>query len=206
MRASHREGHSANVWPAFTDAMLAFVLVLVLMLAFYVGQRVDIVDQDQILIDQETVETLLEDFPGGGVSYRRGPGRHDLTFGSEALFESGSAELNEDGRRVLAALAGSIAGEGIQTLQEISVAGHTDDVSTRGTRFATNWELSTSRATEVVRYLAESGVNPESVRLSATGYGEYDPADTSNTDAARTKNRRIEMRLVYSQDSTSPDP
>ena len=207
MRASGRDGHSANVWPAFTDAMLAFVLVLVLMLVFYVGQRVVVVgpDQNQILSDQETVEELLDAFPGGGVSYRRGLGRHDLTFGSEALFESGSADLNAEGRQVLAALARSIAGRGVQTLQEISVSGHTDDVATAGTRFASNWELSTSRATEVVRFLAESGVDPETIGLSATGYGEYAPVLRERTEAARARNRRIEMRLVYSQDPPATD-
>ncbi len=205
MRASGHDGHSANIWPAFTDAMLAFVLVLVLMIVFYVGQRVVVAgpDQNQILNDQEAVEELLDEFQGEGVSYRRGLGRHDLTFGSEALFESGSADLNAEGRRFLATLGRSIAAEGVQTLQEISVAGHTDDVPARGTRFASNWELSTARATEVVRFLAESGVDPEDVMLSATGYGQYAPVFREHTAKARARNRRIEMRLVYSQDSLS---
>lgn len=211
MRGSGREGRGTNVWPAFTDAMLAFVLVLVLMLVFYVGQRVDVVTGDATRIpqDQDKVEAVLDSL---GQSYRRGPARHDLTFGSEALFESGSADLNATGRDVLAALARAIADQGITTLQEISVLGHTDDVGTQGTRFASNWELSTARATEVVRYLAESGVDPEDVSLSATGFGQYAPVPGSaigRNDSARereekrSRNRRIEMRLLYGQDTLS---
>ena len=206
MRTSGRDSRSPDVWPAFTDAMLAFVLVLVLMLVFYVGQRVEIVgpDQNQIAKDQEEIEQLLESF-AQTVEYRRNVGRHDLTFGSEALFQTGSADLNPAGRQLLAALAQRIADRGIETLQEVSVSGHTDDVATSGTVFSSNWELSTARASEVVRFLTTSGIDPSSIRLSATGYGQYTPVASNASSEGRTRNRRIEMRLVYALSPTSSD-
>jgi chemotaxis protein MotB len=68
-------------------------------------------------------------------------------------------------------------------------------VSDLKNRFPTNWELSTARATEVVRYLQEhGGLNPN--LLSATGYGEYQPVAPNDTDEGRHKNRRIEIVLL----------
>jgi chemotaxis protein MotB len=72
-------------------------------------------------------------------------------------------------------------------------------------RFATNWELSTARATRVVRALSESGVDAAAVRLSATGYGEFVPRADNDTEAGRAANRRIELRLLYARDNESAD-
>jgi chemotaxis protein MotB len=68
-------------------------------------------------------------------------------------------------------------------------------VSDLKNRFPTNWELSTGRATEVVRYLQETGgIDPH--LLSATGYGEYQPVAPNNTEEGKHKNRRIEIILL----------
>ena len=187
------------MWPAFTDTMLAFVLVLVLMLAYQVGRTIQIVGprQSQILQDQAQVEGLIAELELEGVEVRRGIGRHDLTFGSEALFPSGRAELSPQGRTLLAALARSITGRGLPTLSEIQVGGHTDALPTAGTGFRDNLELSTARAAEVVRFLTEAGVDPRQVKLSATGYGEFQPTAPNDTERGRAANRRIEMLLLY---------
>ncbi len=190
-----------NVWPAFTDTMLAFVLVLVLMLAYQVGRTIQIIgpDQQQIIADQRAVETLIRGLGLTGVEVEPGVGRHDFTFGSEALFPSGSADLNPQGQALLTALARAVTGERLPTLREIQVGGHTDAVSTRGSGFEDNLELSTARAAEVVRFLTVAGVDPHRVRLSATGYGEFQPVASNDTEDGRTANRRIEMLFLYKQ-------
>jgi len=112
---------------------------------------------------------------------------------AEALFASGSAELTEEGERVVAALAAQLRDEPYQVL----VQGHTDDVAIRGAlaqRFATNWELAAARAARVVRALAAGGVDP--VRLSAVSLGEYHPIVPNDAPEGRAENRRIEIRLV----------
>ena len=78
----------------------------------------------------------------------------------------------------------------------IQVDGHTDNQPLSGFgEFADNWELSQARALSVVRFMSESlGVPP--VRLSANGFGEYQPIDTADTPEARAKNRRIELKLT----------
>jgi len=82
--------------------------------------------------------------------------------------------------------------------KRIQIEGHTDNVpivSALKKRFPTNWELSTARATEVVRYLQEQGgLDPK--LLSATGYAEYQPVAANDTDEGKRKNRRIEIVLL----------
>ena len=77
--------------------------------------------------------------------------------------------------------------------RRISIEGHTDDVPIQSGRFGSNWELSLARALAVVRYLVSQGVPPE--RLSANGFGEYQPLDGTDTPEARRRNRRIELKL-----------
>lgn len=74
--------------------------------------------------------------------------------------------------------------------------GHTDDVPVRaGARFEDNWELSQQRALSVVRYLVDfPGLPPE--RLSANGFGQYQPVNPADTPEARAQNRRIELKLT----------
>lgn len=120
-----------------------------------------------------------------------------FVFQSEVLFPSGSDELNPGGRTQIDSLA--------ETLKEIAkrippeipwmlrVDGHTDPVKISTPRFPSNWELSTARATAVVKALVEDGIPPE--RLMATGFGEYQPLDLANTPEAYQRNRRIELKL-----------
>lgn len=121
-----------------------------------------------------------------------------FVFQSEVLFESASAELGEEGRRQMAALA--------ETLVEISseipedlpwilqVNGHTDRRPIATERFPSNWELSAARAISVVRFLNEQGIPAE--RLAATGFGEFQPLDPRDDEIAHRRNRRIELKLT----------
>ncbi len=74
------------------------------------------------------------------------------------------------------------------------VEGHTDDVPIHTARFASNWELSTARATIVVAYFVESGVWP--TRLSAAGYAEFHPRQPNDSDASRARNRRVDVVVL----------
>ena len=77
----------------------------------------------------------------------------------------------------------------------IRVEGHTDNVPIRGrSLYPSNWELSTARASSVVKYLVMRGVPAD--RLVAAGYGEFQPVDTGNTEEAYQRNRRIELKLT----------
>ena len=77
--------------------------------------------------------------------------------------------------------------------RRFQVAGHTDDVKMQSARYPSNWELSTTRAVEVVKRLIEGGMYPKN--LAASGYGEFAPAESNATPEGRAKNRRIEIAL-----------
>ena len=184
--------------------MLAFVLVLVLLLAYQVGRSIEIAgpSQQAVLQDQQRVGALVDSLGLREVEVTEELGRQKITFGSEVLFESGSPDLKPSGQVLIGLLAASIASQGVQTLEEVQVAGHTDNVPT-GQAGYSNWELSADRATNVVRSLESAGIDPQAVRLSATGYGEFTSIASNDSDANRARNRRIEMRLFYGQPGTA---
>ncbi|MEM7732727.1 MAG: peptidoglycan -binding protein [Pseudomonadota bacterium] len=123
-----------------------------------------------------------------------------FVFSSEVLFEPAQAELAEDGEReltqvvdILRNVANDIP-EGIDWV--LQVDGHTDNVPIRNSpNFANNWELSQARALSVVLYMVEDlGMPPD--RLSANGFGEFQPVALGDSAEARAQNRRIELKFT----------
>ncbi|MDR7034298.1 peptidoglycan -binding protein [Mesorhizobium sp. BE184] len=122
-----------------------------------------------------------------------------FVFQSEVLFPVGSEEINDAGQVEMKKLADAIIELQKEIPPEINwvlrVDGHTDDRPLSGSgRYRDNWELSTARSTSVVKFLIANGVPAN--RLVAAGFGEFQPLDTAGTDEARTKNRRIELKLT----------
>jgi chemotaxis protein MotB len=121
-----------------------------------------------------------------------------FVFESEVLFGSGSASLTPEGLAALDPIAMAIADLGRQIPKEIDwvvqIDGHTDIRPIASAQFPSNWELSTARASSVVKHMIARGVAPE--RLVAAGYGEYQPIESGTDDAALQKNRRIELKLT----------
>ncbi|GIL01920.1 MAG: hypothetical protein BroJett030_18190 [Alphaproteobacteria bacterium] len=122
-----------------------------------------------------------------------------FVFQSEVLFGSGSAELNPDGRDEMTKVAQAllqIAAEIPDDIQWVlRVDGHTDNIPLSGAgQYKDNWELSQGRALAVVKFFIEQGVPPD--RLVAAGFGEFQPIEQGDSDEARAKNRRIELKLT----------
>jgi chemotaxis protein MotB len=122
-----------------------------------------------------------------------------FVFQSEVLFPSGAAEINEAGKGEMLKLANAIIELAKEIPPEINwvlrVDGHTDNVKLSGAgKYADNWELSSGRATAVVKYLIANGVPAD--RLVAAGFGEFQPLDTADTVEAKGRNRRIELKLT----------
>lgn len=117
---------------------------------------------------------------------------------SEVLFASGSADIGVEGRGELDKLAGILAGVMGRLPGEIKwvlrVDGHTDAVPIATPLYPSNWELSTARATSVVRYLTAQGIPAQ--RLAAAGFGEFQPVEPGTTPQANRRNRRIEFKLT----------
>ena len=118
-------------------------------------------------------------------------GKMTVKMKDKILFSSGSATLGKEGKDALLAVAEVL--RGVQG-KVIRVEGHTDNVPLGRGAFATNWELSASRALAVVRFMQEAGVDP--TRLAAAGYGEFQPIAPNDTPEGRSLNRRIEIVLA----------
>jgi outer membrane protein OmpA-like peptidoglycan-associated protein len=110
--------------------------------------------------------------------------------GDHLKFEFDKAELSAKDRELLSRIAGILITAHDYT---ISVNGHTDDVGSD----AYNKALSARRAQAVRDYLAEAGLSPEI--LSVTGHGKSLPLVRGTTDAARAKNRRVELAIANTQ-------
>jgi len=121
--------------------------------------------------------------------------RLSVSMVDKILFPSGEAEITPAGLKVLARV-----GNIIKNVQDkiIRVEGHTDNVPIHPRlqkQFSSNWELSTTRATNVVRFLQDQ-VGMDSNRLQAVGLSEYHPIASNETAAGRSQNRRIEIALL----------
>jgi chemotaxis protein MotB len=113
------------------------------------------------------------------------------------LFASGSATLETAGDPLLDEVAGLLKQD---TTNPITVEGNTDNQPIHTSQFPSNWELSTARATTVVRYFIGHGVSEQ--RLGAAGYSDLHPVASNATSAGRARNRRVDIVV----DRLYPDP
>jgi chemotaxis protein MotB len=109
----------------------------------------------------------------------------------KAFFNEGKADLKGSAKYALDKIMPIIS----NNKKPVRIEGHTDNVPIRTNEFKSNWELSTRRATEVVRYLVEAHHFPPD-RISASGFAEYHPITSNDTSENRSLNRRIEIILI----------
>jgi chemotaxis protein MotB len=148
----------------------------------------------------ELEEKMKAEIGKGEIQLSESGGRLRVALVDKILFDSGDAKISRRGAEVLGRV-GAILGRVAD--RQIQVAGHTDDspISARlAGRYATNWELSTARATNVVRFLQERSRIPPR-RLAASGYGAFHPVASNATPAGRARNRRIEILLAPEVDA-----
>ncbi len=146
-------------------------------------------------IQKQLVQSLKKEIAAGQVKITQLSGQTVIRLKERILFDSGHASIKASGFDVLAKIGKSL--EEIRD-RHIQVEGHTDtrpikwDISEK---YPTNWELSTARATAIVRYLIDE-VGIEATRLSAAGYAFYRPIAGNDTPEGRQENRRVEFALV----------
>lgn len=116
-------------------------------------------------------------------------------------FEVGQSDLSREATAMLGRVAGVLA-----TLPNpVRIEGHTDDTPIRTSRYQSNWELSTARATRVVAFLiGDGGLTP--ARLSAAGYGEFRPRAANASPAGRARNRRVDLVLLNEATARAEEP
>lgn len=138
------------------------------------------------------VQQLAQEVDKGNLQVRQYKNMLSVDVAEQIFFDSGSATIKTTGREVLAKVGDAL---GQYPEKFIRVVGHTDSIPVGKSLRMTNWELSTMRATTVVRFLQEtSKIDPH--RLIASGRGEFQPVATNSTPEGRQKNRRIEIQLL----------
>lgn len=150
--------------------------------------------------DREATEQTLAAYKArapAGVEVVEQPGRVELRIQDDILFTTGAADLQAPGRRLLDELYPLLAEyPGI-----VTVEGHTDSIPIATERFPSNWELSAARASGVVRYLIDRGL--DAAQLRAVGLADTRPVVDNTTPEGRTANRRVSLML---ETEASPAP
>jgi len=149
---------------------------------------------DQLDVSAELGNAIARAGIQGQVSIRTHIEGVIVSLDEELVFPSGSAEIQPRARVALDSIAEVL----LALPNHIRVEGHTDDRPTNNPAYATNWELSTSRATSIVQYLIEKGIQPE--RLSVAGYASYRPLYPNDSPEHREANRRASIVIIYSLD------
>jgi len=148
-------------------------------------------DQFQQLIQAEGLAS--------SVTVSASPGGHTvmIRLAESLLFDLGSAELTPQALGFIDKVATIL----VAANKHVRVEGHTDNVPIHTAQFRSNWELSTARASSVIRYLIEKfNFSPE--LLSASGYGEYRPISPNDTIENRAKNRRVEFVITDKEEDS----
>jgi chemotaxis protein MotB len=147
---------------------------------------------------EELSRSLQDEIAKGNITIQQVRDRLTINMVDRVLFDSGRAQIKPAGLKVLKQVSDVL---NKVTDKQIRIEGHTDNIpiSTKlQDRYKTNWELSTARATTVVRYLIDQGgVQPQS--LSAVGYADTHPIASNDSEAGRSSNRRIEI-VLYPKD------
>jgi chemotaxis protein MotB len=154
--------------------------------------------RDLTALRKELEEVLAPEIARGEVEVRGGHEGLVISLREAGFFDSGSAGVKVGSQQAFSRMA-TVLGERQYNLR---IEGHTDNVRIHNTQFTSNWELSTARATEMIRTLITK-YNFAPQRLSAGGYGEYHPIASNGTEAGRALNRRVDVVVVGKH---QPDP
>jgi len=146
---------------------------------------------DMASIAEHLREALAKEIDRNEVSIRVAPEGLILSLREVGFFDSGSAQMRPQAQVAFSRVVEILR----QQRHQLRIEGHTDNLPIHTVRFTSNWELSTARATEVVRLLVTRyGFSPE--RMSAAGYGEFRPVADNSTVEGRESNRRVDVVLL----------
>lgn len=153
--------------------------------------RVHAQEKDLLAVKASIETYLLKKGSQSKVSLEMGKRGLTVSLKEAGFFDSGSDVVKQESMELLAMIAESLS----HYTNPYRIEGHTDNVPIRSGRYQSNWELSTSRATNIVQYLV-GAYDYEPERMSAAGYGEFRPVADNSTAEGRAKNRRVDIVLL----------
>jgi chemotaxis protein MotB len=134
----------------------------------------------------KVMEPLVKE---GQVRVTQSPLGVSIEINASVLFAPGQAQLEKFSIQVLKAVAQVVAG----VPNAVQIEGHTDNIPIDTPAYPSNWELSTARASSVVRLFIDNGVAPS--RLIAIGYADQRPVEPNDTNEGRSRNRRVTVMI-----------
>ena len=195
---------SFSFWPSLTDVCLIMLLVLILLIFVQIIANTETFKLQKIREKQELIERYIKESVSeeelNDISFSAQFEIQRIKFSDQVLFNKGSARLEADGKQLLNKVGKVLKDYGV-LYREIRIEGHTDKDPINSKLYPSNWELSSARATAVVKFFdVDVGIDPENGRLSSVGFSKYLPIDPGNSKKAKARNRRIEMAIYYDAD------
>jgi chemotaxis protein MotB len=154
-----------------------------------------------VKLQKELAQLLAGEIARGEVALKVGREGLVISLREVGFFDSGSAEVKLKSEPSVARIAKVLEAHPY----DVRIEGHTDNVPIHNNRFASNWELSTARATEMTKlFITRYAFPPE--RLSAAGFGEFHPVAPNATEEGRALNRRVDIIIVAAPLKVSSKP
>jgi len=181
-------GKSAPAWMlTYSDLMTQVLIFFVMMFALASAMNEMQLVKLKKRLETYVMENRLENYIGLKIDEKG----LVISLREKLMFDSGRAEIHQEAKYILKDLTNEI----IDVPNDTRIEGHTDNVPIGPelrSKFPTNWELSTARATNVTRYLLETLKFPPG-RISSAGYGKYQPVMDNDTEEHKAMNRRVDI-------------
>lgn len=179
-------GKPAPTWMvSYSDLVTQLLTFFIMLFALSAAATEDQLKKIKQKIDNYVLENNLEKFVSTKITQKEGL---IVTFSEKYMFDSGKADIYPEAKLVIKNIAALLLDEP----NRISIEGHTDNTPINTAEFPSNWELSTKRATNVLKYLLEE-LKFDPKRLTAAGFGEWHPVAPNDTPENKAKNRRVDL-------------
>jgi chemotaxis protein MotB len=191
-----------NFWPSFVDILLMVLMVLVLQdfLRVFVSDgylEMARIRQAQHELEQALKSEFRQEIDAKTISLSLSPTMLQIRFSADVLFQVKDYHLEPQGLSVINRCASVLRSPKLAAYKQIQVEGHTDSTELDSPVYPhNNWELAAARAITVVQQIQAEGIDAH--LLSANGYGQFNPAVSNDTDEGKQKNRRVELRVIFS--------
>src|SRR3569833_576085 len=191
-----------NIWPSFVDILVMVMMVLVLQDFLRAFSSDDYLEMARIRQAQQELEQALQrefapEVAAQTISLTTSPTMLQIRFSADVLFEINDYRLGPQGVGVINRCAAVLRRPELAAYRQIQVEGHTDNTALNSPVYPhNNWELAAARALTVVQRIQVDGIDAR--RLSANGYGEFNPDAPNDTAEGKQRNRRVELRVVSS--------
>ncbi|MCX7957207.1 MAG: OmpA family protein [Endomicrobia bacterium] len=179
-------GKPSPTWMvSYSDLVTQLLTFFIMLFALSAAATEDQLKKIKEKIDKYVIENHLEKFVSTKITQKEGL---IVTFSEKYMFDSGKADLYQEAKEVIKNISALL----VEEPNRISIEGHTDNTPINTPEFPSNWELSTKRATNVLKYLLEE-LKFEPKRLTAAGFGEWHPVAPNDSLENKAKNRRVDL-------------